>query len=93
MNALVIPILYSVGVVIVCGIALICIIVKKSMQAEGSDDSLRSGFRTLETYLYLGFAELIRQLFSKHTLMGILWYVGLYLLVAGFAGLIYLFLM
>ena len=92
MNSLVIPTLYFVGIVIACGLALICIIVKNSIQAEEADVPLRKGFRSLGTYLYLGFVELFRQLFSKNTLIGIFWYLGLFILLAGFAGLIYLFL-
>ena len=93
MDSLIFSAIYFVGLVVVCGFAIICVILKNSAQAVDPEGSLRKGFRSLGTYIYFGIFELFKELFSKKTLKGFLWLIGLCILMGGFAGLIYLLLM
>ena len=85
--------LYSVGIVVACGFALICVILKQAVLAVDPEGSLRKGFRVLGIYIYLGFLELFKELFNKKTLKDFLWFIGICIVVVGFAGLMYLLLM
>jgi hypothetical protein len=89
-EATLMPTIYFVGLVVVCGFAIICVILKNSVQAVDPEGSLKQGFRSLGIYIYFGFFEIFKELFSKKTLKGFLWLIGLCILVGGFGGLMYL---
>ena len=85
--------LYFVGIVVACGFALICVILKNSVQAVVPEGNMRKGFHSLGRYIYFGIFELFKELFNKKTLKDILWFIGICIVVIGFAGLMYLLIM
>lgn len=92
-EATLMPTLYFVGIVVACGFVIICVILKNSVQAVDPEGSLRKGFRSLRIYIYFGIFELFKELFSKNTLKGFLWLIGLCILAVGVGGLIFLLFM